>query len=415
MRLWKLIKRFCFLEEYRAKITLGTDVRLNPQTNRIQLQANDAGEYPTTADLYAKSWVTNPNTVKQWLNFQVFGTHVYDDLGAALTSLGFRLGDGTDEYYWDGGAWSISTSNWNTEAEIANNIPTFPVTEKKIQVIVNLVTTDKRYTPTVQEVRLLYSSDVEFQEDLLVRSLIPKLREEIQVIADYPLAALAAPSSTLDLDDYPLGTPYNIVGIDSVFNHTDDPDHFNDLFQSYDSGTHVITLSAPIDAGKVPWVRFLWTPEIAISTSQEYSELEKVPVIELIDIALTNKRMVGQDTGVLNKDTGTGTLLPGPRQTDIEISMRGVTDSGRDHQRLADEMRGFFFNNSVLVSKGMDEEYRLQLTIEYNDQTGPNQGGIHSGFLRFRIVGALFFQKQTKDVFAVERMVLTGDMDVTIG
>jgi len=414
MRLWKLIKRFRFLEEYRAKITLGTNARLNPKTNRIQLQEDSAGEYPTSANIYAKTWVTNPNTVKQWLNFQVFDTQVYDDSGNALTSLGFRLGDGTDEYYWTGSAWAVSTSNWNTEADIANNIGSFPVTEKKIQVIVNLVTTDKRYTPTVEEVRLLYSSDVEFQEDLIVRSLIPKLREEIQVIADYPLPALSAPASTLDLDDYPLGTPYNIVGIDSVFNHTDDPDHFTDLFQSYDPNTRVITLSASIDAGKVPWVRFLWTPEVAISTSQEYNELEKVPAIELIDFAFTNKRQVGQDTGVLNKDSGAGTLLPGPRQTDIEISMRGVTDSARDHERLADEMRDFFFNNPVIVSRGMDEEYRLHLLNEYTDQTGPNRGDIHAGFLRFRIAGALFYQKQTKDVYAVKRMVLTGDMDVTI-
>lgn len=414
MRLKKIIKRFVFEEDNRSKITLGADVRLNPDLYRLQLKADSDDEYPITADLYAKTWVTNPTSAKQWLNFEVFAYHPKDDLGQPLTSLGFRLGNGTNEYWWNGASWEINTSDWNTEAEVANNITDFPATSKSIQVIINLVTTDKAVTPLVEEIRILYASDIEFQEDLIVRSFIPLVRVEVQPIADY-LIEMIATSNTIDLeDDYPLETPYNITGIDSVFNHTDDPDHNTDLYQSYDTGTKIITLDAAVDSGKMVWIRFYYEPEIAITTSQEYSEHDKVPLISLSDIRLINKRQIGAATAVINRDAGTGTKVPGPRQTDIEITLHGITASSKDQQRLADELRRFFANNPMMLSIGLDEEYRLWLTSEYAIRTVPGQSELHTGLLRFRIVGALYYQEQSEDVYAVERLQLIGDMDVTI-
>lgn len=415
MRLKKIIKRFIFEEENRSRITLGTNVRLNPLTNRIQLKADDTtGLYPMDADLYARTWIANPTSVKSWLNFEAFVDHAYDDLKQPLTSVGFRLGDGTDEWWWNGSAWIIDTANWNTEAEVANNIQDFLATERKLQIIINLVTTDAVVTPQVQEIRVLYSSDIEFQEDLIIRSLIPMLRENIRPISDFPIT-LASDSDTIDLaNDYVLETPYNVMAIDSVFNHTDDENHWTDLYQSFDIGTQVITLSSTQSAGKVIWIKFIYEPEVAMTTGQEYSEIDKVPSIILTDIGLANAKMVGQDTAVINKDAGTGTKIKGPRQTDIDITLRGHTDSARDQKRLADQLREFFINNVIVVSKGLDECYELWLTSEYVFRSSANQSGIHSGLLRFRVIGALFYQQHDQDVYAVRSLNLVGDMDVTI-
>jgi hypothetical protein len=414
MRLKKLIKQFDFWEIYRDDITIGDDVRLNPETNYLQLKEQDDGTYSTDADLYAKTWVANPNSVKQWLGFEAEVVHSTDYLGDPVTSLNYRLGDGTDEYYWDGGAWIINTSNWNTEAEIANNISTFPIVERKIQVIINLVTADSSRTPLLRTIKILYSSDIEFTEDLVYRSLIPAFKSEIRPITDYPIRK-AVTSVTIDLNDYPLDTPYDIIDIDSVFDDTNDDAHQTDLFQSYDSGTKIITLSAPIAANDVAWVRFIYQPVIAVTTSQEWDELEKIPAVVLSDINwIEFSKQAWPADSVANKSTGEAVLVPGPTQADIEFTARMITDKAIDHTRLVDEVRRFFANNRQITSDAMDEKYDICITVDHDSRTVPGQEGLHTGIIMFKIKKALFFQEREEATTVVQRLIVSGDLDVTL-
>jgi len=59
MRTKKLIKTFQFVEANRDRITLDAGLRLNADTNRVQLEAG-AGGFPLTADLAVRTWVANP-------------------------------------------------------------------------------------------------------------------------------------------------------------------------------------------------------------------------------------------------------------------------------------------------------------------------------------------------------------------
>jgi len=409
-----LIKQFDFEERHRALITLGVDVRLHPQLERLQLKENALGRYSTAADLYAKTWVANPNSVKQWLGFEAVVQHAYDDLGVPVTELNYRLGDGTDEYYWNGSTWEVNTVDWNTEAEVADNINSFPITEKKIQVIINLVTTDETVTPLLTVVKVLYASDVEFQEDLIYKSLLPLLKSEIRPIALHPVK-MPATSDTIDLNDFPLETPYNLDSIDSVYNHNDDPDHHNDLFQSYDPGTQVITLSVPIDVDKIAWIQFVYEPEVAVTTDQEYNELDKVPAVTLESIRkVKGTQFPWPADTVANKAAGTAVRIPSPIASDVEIVMRLTTDKARDQVRLADEADEFFANNKSMISHAMDEKYDICVTSDYDSTTVPGQKGLHSGIILFRIKKALYFQEHEKDTSIVQRFNLVGDLDVTI-
>jgi len=414
MRLRKLIKQFDFEERNRGDITLGPGVRLHPTGNYLELEADDSGVYPTDADLYARTWVANPNSVKQWLGFEIEDVHYMDFLGDPLTALNYRLGDGVDEYYWDGNDWIISLALWNTEDEISANITTFPITDRKIQVIINLSTTDETVSPRVTVAKILYASDVEYQEDLIFRSLIPMLKDEIRPIADYPVVKQAT-SDTVDMNDYPLDTPYELMDIDSVFDHTNDPNHLSDLLQSYDSGTGVITLSASIAADDVAWIKFTYRPVVAATTSQEWYELDRVPAIVLADINLVERSEFpwAADT-VANKGTGEAVLVPGPTQTDVDITMRILTDKSTDQIRLVDEVRSFFSNNRHITSYAMDEKYDLCVTTDYDSRTLPGQSGLHVGIIMFRIKRALFFQEQAINTYIAQRLVIGGDMDVTI-
>jgi len=413
MRLQKLIKEFRFSEDVRVKLTLGTDVRLNPERHWLQLKEDADGFYPLTADLQAETWVSNPKSVKQWLGFDVEVLHTKIDT-VQVTSLGFKISDGTTVRYWSGAAWVVAgASDWNTEEEIAANIDTYPVSERKLGVVINLKTTNKLATPKVKAIKVLYSSDVEFQEDILYRSLVPALRAGVRPRGRLIFEALTT-TDTFDLDDLGIETPYNIVDVDAAFNHTDDPNHLNDLLSSYNPNTKVVTLTASVAAGKDVWIDFLWEPEVAVTTSQDYSEVEKVPSLVLDDINLVDASVRGQPDGVVNRADGTAVTVPAPLVGDLEILAHLITDKGVDLQRFATELKRFFENNPLLTSVGTDEEYRLWVLDEFDMTTAANRGDLHTGRLRFRIVGVRYYLRDAVDGYAIKKFHLTGDMDVTI-
>ncbi len=414
MRLKKLIKTFLFEETNRDRITLGAKVRLHPSRHRIELAEQADDTYSTDADLYVKTWITNPANARQWLGFEAEVVHKSVD-DVVVTSVKYRLGDGTDERYWNGSAWAVAgVSDWNTEAEIAANIDTFPFTAQKIQVIANLKTTGKTVTPELVKVKVLYDSDIEFQEDLIYRTLVRQLRETLRPIADFPIKK-GTTGSIIDLNNYPLDTPYNITDIDAAFNHTDDSDHWIDIFSSYDAGTKKITLTGSVASSKTVWVRFLYEPEVSVSTSRDFYEVGKIPAVVLEDIVLERASELGQDDWVLDKAGGSGTKVPAPLRGDLSVTINVTAAKGVDLKRLSDELKRFFGNNPTITSLGLDEEYRLWLRDEFDLGTTANLEDIHSARLRCTIVDALFWEKDSEDAYPVQRLTLTGDLDVTIG
>lgn len=413
MRLQKLIKEFRFSEDIRAKLTLGADVRLNPERHWLQLKEAADGTYPLTADLQAATWISNPKSVKQWLGFDVEMLYTKIDT-VQVTSLGFKITDGTTVRYWSGAAWvTAGASNWNTEAEVAANIDTYPITKRKLGVVINLKTTNKLATPKVKAIKVLYSSDVEFQEDILYRSLVPALRAGVRPRGRLIFEALTT-TDTFDLDDLGIETPYNIVDVDAAYNHTDDPNHLTDLLDTYNPSTKVVTLTASIAAGKDVWIDFLWEPEVAVTTSQDYSEVEKVPSLVLDDINLVDASVRGQPDGVVNRANGTAVTVPAPLVGDLEILAHLITDKGVDLQRFATELKRFFENNPLLTSVGTDEKYRLWVIDEFDMTTAANRGDLHTGRLRFRVVGVRYYLRDAVDGYAIKKFHLTGDMNVTI-
>jgi hypothetical protein len=363
-------------------MTIGPNVSLNPNTHKLQLELIDGSGYSTAADLYAKTWVANPNSVKQWVGFDVYVTHGKDFLGAETTSLGFRLGDGTDEYYWNGSSWEVNVVDWNTEEEIATNISTFPVTEKKIQVIINLVTTESDKTPEIQEIRVLYDSDIEFQDE-----------NEIRGIGRFLVNKLAT-GTTIDLtNDHPLETPYDVTGIDSVYNHTDDSGHFTDLFSSYNVNTKVITLNTSVDQGKDVWIRFYYRPLIAVSTDVEYIESDGVPALHITNIEEMNDKKISGHTSVRDKAAGTAVKLKNPR---------------------VDEVRSFFENNIILNSSGLDEDYPMVLSRGYDSRSRIAERPTLEGNLRFVVKNILYSYRQEENVYIVTAFEISGDLSTTI-
>jgi hypothetical protein len=412
MRTNTIIKSFVFEEKNRDKITLGSNVRLNPETNRLELKLTSGG-YSTSANLYAKTWITNPTSVKKWTGFDLYDKPNKDYDGSDLTSVGFRLGNGTNEYYWNGSSWEINTSNWNTEIEIVANIDTFTVTDKKIQIIINLVTTTATLTPSISEIKISYDSDIDFQDNLIFYSLVPKLKEEVRPISDY-IIELSSDSSTIDLNSFPFDTPYDITGIDSVFNYTNDSDLLIDLYQSYDSGTKIITLSSSILTGEKVFIKFYYRPLIAVSTDREYLEVDKVPALRITSIETVKNKTASSQFFIRDKSAETAKLLKNIKLKDVEITLICLSGTSKNQQRLLDEARRFFENNTKINCTGLDEDYDIVLREENRLQTTQIDLDTYSSTFRFRIINVMFSQKQEENLYIVKRFVMSGDVNATI-
>jgi hypothetical protein len=406
MRIKKLIKTFEFLEKERADLTLGSEkIRLNPGTHYIQLTATNA-KYNLDSDIFFKTKIFQPSTVKQWLGFQADINHKLVD-NVQVTSAGFRLSDGTDQYYWNGSSWEVNTTDWNTEGDIAVNITSFDVTPKKIQIICNLKTTDKFLTPELIRVKVLWGSNIEFEEDLIYKTLIPSLKENIRPIADLH-GLKGVTGSTIDLNDYNIETPYDITEIDSVYNITDDSDQFTNLYSSYDINTKIITLTGSVDQNKTIKVRFYYKPNIAVNTSQDYLEVGKVPSIILDDIDLVNSKIQTISDNVINKGDNTAVKVLPSIQGDLDIQIIYMADKQIDLTRLGDEIKRYFIIHRTIRSVGLDEEYDLYFQEKGNYTLSANREGLQSAAVRCRIKNVNYIVQGSQDKYAIQKLNITG-------
>jgi hypothetical protein len=424
MELRKFIKLFTWHELDRERVVLGPDTRLNPETNRAQLGTYGEEDYPTADNLYVKSWVANPRAVRQWQGFEATVIHKRAGNDNAIkTSAAFRLSDGTSEYWWNGGAWVVSTASWNTEAEVAANISEFPATERKLQVVVNLKTTDPSVTPELVEVKVLYGALLDSEiEDMVERSLMPALRA-LRPITRVTLAK-AGSDTSIELNTYKLDTDYRVVDVDAVFNHTDDPEHVVDLYESHttrstpsdpwtDGTVDVITLNALVAAGKTVWLRLRYEPVVAVATSRDWYELEHVPALIIESVTYRGNKLGGEDH-VGNKSDGSAWVIPAPRQGRLELTLRGVADKLIDAERLNHAVLGFFGDHPSLRSTGLDEPYRLWLVSEQEFRGRPNAEDVHEWRKTFRIENFRVWDQGAEPGYLVQRFLVRGSLDVVV-
>lgn len=412
MRVKKIIKEIVFVETIRPDLTLGAGVRMNPDTERLQLKVV-GGSYSTDADLYAITPPFSPDSVKKWVGFDVYAVNAYDEAGTPITGFNYRLSDGVDEFYWDGSDWIIDTANWNTEEEISSNIATWSAAAKKIQVVINPFTTDGKYTPVMEKIKLLYDSNIEFQEDLLARTIIPALRDHLRPIGEL-LIDIDATTDEIVLGEFPMDAKYDIVDVDSAFDNKNDADHFDNIMSSYNAGTKTIQLTRDVDPGDEVWINFIYRPLVAVSTDSEYAEDARVPAIHITDVDVDRSIESFQSDTVRSKGDRTAIRIPSAMQRDMSFSIQAVASLSKDLQRLIDEVRAFFKNNRMITSKGLDEKYPTVILSDFSVKTGINENTLHFGFFRFGVLKALFYQEKDETAYVVVNFNIYGDVNATI-
>lgn len=404
-RLKKLITTHEFNLNTVGQLTLGAGTRLAADSptaqNSLQLAKNN-GSFPTTANLYVKTRLVRPTSMKQCIGFEA---NVMTPLvnRVEVTTVMFRLStDGVDHLFWDGAAWSpAAPGEWNTEADIAANINSFSMASQGIQVIINLATTNAAYTPAVYWVKVLWLSDIEYIEDFVVRSFKPMMEAGVEPIAEF----IYQFRPTDDMSTVAIVTPtkYQYAGIDAVYNLTTDPNRITDLFGSWDQAKNTVTLTTPATAGDRIEVRFLYNPIVSVVTDQEYSQVARLPAINIESVDQENVRYVLGTDSVTNKATGEGWQLRQGTQIDIVMSIRTIADKELDAQRMAEALTSFFWNNTLLVARGLDEPFTMIVDQDVKQTSNPSAAGLHGARLAVRITNAVFYLLEATQVFSITK------------
>jgi hypothetical protein len=388
----KFIKAFEFSASMRRRIETSPGVRIDPALGVAGLVEGVDG-FPMGAGHTVRTWVTNPTASREWLMLEVVGVR------PAGTFIRFRLSDGSSDFFWNGGAWVAASgpAEWSTEAELSANMREFPA--GPLQIVASLETTNPKRTPSIAEIKVLFEGVLFAQEDLLIRTLLRTVREDVRPVGEFAIRTIAA-GTMISLAE--IETPYDIVGVDSAFDADADPDLRRDVAASYDAPSRTLTLSKAIPAGRLVRVRFTYAPPVMFTTGQNYVELAKVPAITITGSTGT-RRPLTKGPSVIDRATGKGWQLPPPVHVDFDLTLKFVSDKLQDHMRLADAVREFLGRRSLIRLSGLDEDTPLRVISDY-DQDSASQGDLHSGRIRARLDRALIVFGDATEVVSVRSM-----------
>lgn len=403
----KWMKSFQFEDPARRTMQF-VGVTLHGKRQRLELSSQSNGFYPTAPDLYARTRVTTPTACRKWAGFFADLQLPRDSQGA--TDVRFRLNDGAVDRYWNTGAsaWvPASTNNWNTEQEVADHIADWPT--QALGVVLNLSTTNPRLTPHVNEVRLMYETDLVSLEDYVVRSFVEELRAMLRPISI--VAFKSTGQTSIDLNEL-LQVPYDVIDVDSVYNNAIDPTHFAPLTGwSFDPTTKLLSIPAQPTDHRVE-VRFVWRPHVVLTQSQDYTEIAKIPVVVVSDVEVYRTRLIRNRPYVINKRTGQGFAFEEGFQGDISVPLLFIAPSARDLHVMGEEVSRFFANTTLLHVRGQDEFYPVQPDTEYGDNSMPSQKETYSARLQARIRNAVFYPEDARPITGVLRFEVAGGLTI---
>lgn len=396
MRLRRLIKVLTFTDDERDDFVLGGLVRVDPAAGRVTLVDGTTGA--DDVEQTARSRMMVLGSLQRWVGFEVRASNWLDRYtGSVLTTTTYRLTDGVSVFWWNGAAWATpGPGNWNTEDEIAENINTFPVTAARTMAVqVNLASSDERFSPSVDQIRLAWESTIEFGEDIITRTLLPALETHVLPLgrATYTMPAdgVVVPLAGLRLEE-----GYKVASIDSVFDDTNDPTHLVNLYDSFDDVD--IMLSASVDAAAIVHVNFIYSPVVAETTSQDYDEVSMTPALVIREVteSLPEPCALGK-LSCARRSTGEAVVLPPPSYVTFTGALEVRASKTVDRRRIEDQILAFFRNHPVLRSTGLDEGYSLLLTDPFQSIGDVDQTEIHVSQCHFKIMNVLFWLKDAYD------------------
>jgi hypothetical protein len=370
------IKNLHFHADQRRLLTFSSSaITIDAVRSELTLRntVNSIGRtgYNTDDDhtVTTEPWVVNKLVSWRYIQF-IFDTPTDDD-GNEVTGIYLRLVGSSGARWWNGTEWEApGADEWSTMEDVCNNISSW--TDKTLGFVINLRTTDARYTPTLRHIKVAYKVDLpSFINDWILSSLIPALREEVQLFSEYVIEAHGGLAYTMS--DYPLEASVDISDIVEAYDHANDPDHETNLFSSFASG--VLTLSDVVPAGSPLWIRTRLQPTVAKTTNQDYDEIEGPFNVIIDEVREDDMGAAHADDGVINiySDPPTGVIVPAPRRVNINLGISVTAPTAVDLGRLQDAVHGFFHRNRVLTSYATGDQVSMRPMSGNDDSsTSPN-------------------------------------------
>lgn len=407
--LQKLVKEFSFEEDRRASLTFSdaTKIRLDPKDHRLKLKVvgydpvTGDSLYSTDTDLTVTTWVTNPQTLRQWLGFDVEPLPAQQPAG---TSVGFRLNDGTDDRYWDGGTWAVAgASDWNDQATVSANIDSFPAASQSLGLVINLVTTDETVTPTVKCINVLMHCAINYIRSIVADAIIPSLRDSIQPTLDFAL--LSNGGTVVSLRD--MQTFYTVASIEAVYNHTQDPNHQTDLLSSYDAASKNIRLTAEVPRGDAVWIDFKVEPEVYLNwASQDYVEVEKIPAIVVENFTLAGNEVFAQQI-VRDISTNRATVRRFPFRLSLEFEVLLLAENNQTLLAMMDKALEHAANNSRFHWPAVDEYLPCTMPTVALFRPKPNLSDKHESRYNLRLDNIYLWLRPAEAAYLVQNFNLS--------
>lgn len=405
------VKAFKFDREHYSRVTISdTDkIRLNTRENRIQLKAQSVHRptgrnvYPLDTDLTVSTWVTNPARLAGWFGFYADPCYVNQPAG---TSVRYKLNDGTDDRYWGGSSWDVAgAADWNTEAEVAANIDTFPVApDRKLQVIVNLVTTDPYVTPTVSAMYTGMELDMDGIGDVLLDSLVPSLRSGMEFTARVAVVVDRG-GTQISLRD--IKTPYDIQSVSAIYNDDQDPDHLTDIFDTYDAANKIATVTSGFAAGEAAFIHMTVRPRVYVNwSSQDYYQVEKIPAVVIDSMRITGNQVWGQ---AVVKDIAnlTAKVQRKPYRLHLELDILLMAEGNRSLMAMITQSLKHSTNTPLLAWRGPDEELTLTMLRESDFRPRPDLRDAHASTYSLRIDDLYLWLDEAQEVPLTNQVVVS--------
>lgn len=407
----KLVREFV-MGEIRplGQLTLSDASKLiyNYQSRVMQLQPirfdHNAGKsvYSLDTDLYCTIASINPLALKQWLGFCALPRPDKQPTG---TSLKYKLNDGTNDRYWDGGAWSVAgASDWNTEAEVAANIATYPVTSQTISVVINFVTTDKYATPSLYSIGLLLDCEIEYLLSLIEDTFLVDLKSALTTSFD--LTTYGTGQDYLSLSQMRRSYAAGILTVTAVYDHTNDPGHDTNLYSVYNSDTQEITLTTAIGTDDIAWVEYEVVPvsHLNFSTSQ-YTEVASYPSV-VADGFVMRGHTVYANAYIWNVNDDSVVIRRRPHWMAFDFRVVVLAGDQRELLQLMERMIAFSANG-LLRWKDLDQDVTMVINSEAQHNSRASLVEAHQAEFRIMLRNVYFWLEPEDNETLVQRYNLT--------
>ena len=313
--------------------------------DRVELRPTDWGATPEYTEgvagaVYLATYTRTLPRAKSWAAIEL----LYSEPDG--TSVGFGLYLAGSYYRWTGAAWAAfdptDPALWNTEAEVVTGFPSW--TGTSVAVAFRLSTSDSDETPTVFGARAMARiwAPGGFSRDIVLETLMPAIRD-VRVPVRISLDAEGGASLSLDgLREYGLDDPApgggSLLTPIAVHNLDDDPGETADLFSAWNAATHVITLTAPQDAGDTLLVDAEAEPLVQRVTHEDYLELSRFPAVVVESVRLRTEGWRGQPRAVRDTAGGAARVVQRPTPVRVDLDLRVVAGYDVDVQTMLGAM-----------------------------------------------------------------------------